>query len=309
MLSRLLHDYYKPVYEFLVEYDITPTLYAAPWFLTLFASHFPVGFVARVMDMMFLQGMEVVFKVILLLLGSCQEELLSSDGLEGAVEVIKISVPPFAVNNVEWLVNEVLSLDVSKDLESYEVEYCVLREEDLSIASFEEIESEKVDTLEAEIAIKTKQIQNLNEQLSSARNTIHSLESTISTMQMNQTELLGIIRSLRAENDSLKRNFEKLKDKVLANGDVATVDDLVEAAAEEDEGITFTSGLSEDKPTCTEMNASFTEENTDSFEHIGSGNDLTDDEADSDEFIERKPQSSGTSPPLSDKCEDLVVSR
>ena len=49
MLSRLLHDYYKPVYEFLVEYDITPTLYAAPWFLTLFASHFPVGFVARVM--------------------------------------------------------------------------------------------------------------------------------------------------------------------------------------------------------------------------------------------------------------------
>ena len=59
--------------------------------------------------------------MILLLLGSCQEELLSSDGLEGAVEVIKISVPPFAVNNVEWLVNEVLSLDVSKDLESYEV--------------------------------------------------------------------------------------------------------------------------------------------------------------------------------------------
>ena len=49
MLSRLLHDYYKPVYEFLLEYEITPTLYAAPWFLTLFASHFPVGFVARVL--------------------------------------------------------------------------------------------------------------------------------------------------------------------------------------------------------------------------------------------------------------------
>lgn len=49
MLSRLLHDYYKPVYEFLLELEITPTLYAAPWFLTLFASHFPVGFVARVL--------------------------------------------------------------------------------------------------------------------------------------------------------------------------------------------------------------------------------------------------------------------
>ena len=59
--------------------------------------------------------------MILLLLGSSQEELLSSDGLEGAVEVIKISVPPFAEQNVEWLVSEVLSLDVSKDLDSYEV--------------------------------------------------------------------------------------------------------------------------------------------------------------------------------------------
>ena len=49
MLSRLLHDYYEPVYEFLLEYDITPTLYAAPWFLTLFASHFPIGFVVRVL--------------------------------------------------------------------------------------------------------------------------------------------------------------------------------------------------------------------------------------------------------------------
>ncbi|XP_078370513.1 TBC1 domain family member 1-like [Oculina patagonica] len=312
MLSRLLHDYYKPVYEFLLELEITPTLYAAPWFLTLFASHFPVGFVARVLDMMFLQGMEVVFKVILILLGSCQEELLSGDGLEGAVEVMKTLLPPFAEQNVEWLVSEVLSLDISKDLESYEVEYCVLKEEDLSIASFEEIESERVDSLEADLTIKTKQIQNLSEQLSCARNTIQSLESTINTMQINQSELKGIIRSLRAENESLKKNFEKLKNQVLANGDVAAVEELAGDSTKDDDDITITNALTECspiKPTCNEMNASSTEENTDSFEHIGSGNDLTDDEADSDEFTEGKPRSTSPSPPLSDKCEDLVVSR
>ena len=59
--------------------------------------------------------------MILFLLGSCQEELLSSDGLEGAVEVMKTSLSPFAEQNAEWLVSEVLSLDISKDLESYEV--------------------------------------------------------------------------------------------------------------------------------------------------------------------------------------------
>lgn len=311
MLSRLLHDYYKPVYEFLLELEITPTLYAAPWFLTLFASHFPVGFVARVLDMMFLQGMEVVFKVILLLLGSCQEELLVSDGLEGAVEVMKTSLAPFAEQNVEWLVSQVLSFDISKDLESYEVEYCVLKEEDLSVASFEVIESEKVDSLEAELAIKSKQIQMLSEQLSCARNTIHGLESTINTMQINQNELKGIIRSLRAENDSLTRNFEKLKAQVLSNGDLSPRVEIADPL--DDNASAIADGSSECstiKPTnSNEANASCNEENTDSFEHIGSGNDLTDDEADSDEFIDGKRGCDSGSPALSDKCEDLVVSR
>ena len=181
----------------------------------------------------------------------------------------------------------------------------MLKEEDLSIASFDEIESERVESLEAELAIKTKVIQSLTEQLSCARNTIHGLESTISTMQINQNELLGIIRSVKAENESLKRNFEKLKHKVLSNGTVAAEDDLADAAADFDEEITMTSTLAECKPTFAEMNASFTEENTDSFEHIGS----TDDEADSDEFNDGKAGSNSASPPLSDKCEDLVVSR
>jgi len=47
-LTRLLHDNYRDLYDHFEMYDIAPTLYAAPWFLTLFASQFPLGFVARV---------------------------------------------------------------------------------------------------------------------------------------------------------------------------------------------------------------------------------------------------------------------
>ncbi|EDL90095.1 rCG56980 [Rattus norvegicus] len=47
-LSRLLHDYHRDLYNHLEEYEIGPSLYAAPWFLTVFASQFPLGFVARV---------------------------------------------------------------------------------------------------------------------------------------------------------------------------------------------------------------------------------------------------------------------
>ena len=178
----------------------------------------------------------------------------------------------------------------------------MFKEEDLSVTEFEGIESEKVECLEAELEIKTKQIQYLNEQLSSARHAIHGLESTISTMQINQSELLTFIRSLEAENESLKKNFEKLKDKVLANGDVAP------EVGEVDEQETIEDSLTDCTPTCAEMNASFTEENTDSFEHIGSADDLSDNEV-VDGIHEETPGATGATLPLSDKSEDLVVSR
>lgn len=50
-LSRLIHDQLPDLYEHFDVYDVTPTLYAAPWLLTLFASQFPLGFVTRVFGM------------------------------------------------------------------------------------------------------------------------------------------------------------------------------------------------------------------------------------------------------------------
>ncbi|CAI5783776.1 TBC1 domain family member 1 isoform X3 [Podarcis lilfordi] len=47
-LSRLLHDYHRDLYNHFEAHEIGPSLYAAPWFLTMFASQFPLGFVARV---------------------------------------------------------------------------------------------------------------------------------------------------------------------------------------------------------------------------------------------------------------------
>jgi len=47
-LSRLLHDHHKDLYDHFEMNEVAPTLYAAPWFLTIFASQFPIGFVARV---------------------------------------------------------------------------------------------------------------------------------------------------------------------------------------------------------------------------------------------------------------------
>lgn len=47
-LSRLIRDRLPELYKWLDANEVSPTLYAAPWILTIFSSQFPLGFVTRV---------------------------------------------------------------------------------------------------------------------------------------------------------------------------------------------------------------------------------------------------------------------
>ncbi|KAG3276776.1 TBC1 domain family member 1, transcript variant X4 [Ictidomys tridecemlineatus] len=107
-LSRLLHDYHRDLYDHLEEHEIGPSLYAAPWFLTVFASQFPLGFVARVFDMIFLQGSEVIFKVALSLLGSHKPLILQHENLETIVDFIKNTLPNLGLVQMEKTINQLL---------------------------------------------------------------------------------------------------------------------------------------------------------------------------------------------------------
>lgn len=54
-MARLLRDSHRDLYEHFEENEVSPTLYAAPWFLTLFASQFSLGFVVRIFGNQHLQ--------------------------------------------------------------------------------------------------------------------------------------------------------------------------------------------------------------------------------------------------------------
>ena len=45
--SRLLYDHNRLLHDHLERHEVLPTLYAAPCFLTLFASQFSIAFVSR----------------------------------------------------------------------------------------------------------------------------------------------------------------------------------------------------------------------------------------------------------------------
>uniref|UniRef100_A0A671RBC2 TBC1 domain family member 4 n=1 Tax=Sinocyclocheilus anshuiensis TaxID=1608454 RepID=A0A671RBC2_9TELE len=203
-LSRLLHDYHRELYTHLEQYEIGPSLYAAPWFLTAFASHFPLGFVARVFDMLFLQGSEVIFKVALSLLGSHKPLILQQDNLESIVEFIKTTLPNLSLVQMEKTINQVSEMDISKQLQAYEVEYHVLQDELLDGPSTLS-QSQRVAQLEKTNGSLRQQNLDLLEELQVAHAKIRWLETRVDGLVNREAELQSEVKTLQQERTELQQ--------------------------------------------------------------------------------------------------------
>ncbi|XP_053433439.1 TBC1 domain family member 1 isoform X2 [Nycticebus coucang] len=211
-LSRLLHDYHRDLYNHLEEHEIGPSLYAAPWFLTVFASQFPLGFVARVFDMIFLQGSEVIFKVALSLLGSHKPLILQHENLETIVDFIKNTLPNLGLVQMEKTINQVFEMDIAKQLQAYEVEYHVLQEELIDSSPLSD--NQRMDKLEKTNNSLRKQNLDLLEQLQVANGKIQSLEATIKKLLSSESKLKQAALALELERAALLQTVEELRGRV-----------------------------------------------------------------------------------------------
>uniref|UniRef100_A0A8C8ZHP0 TBC1 domain family member 1 n=1 Tax=Prolemur simus TaxID=1328070 RepID=A0A8C8ZHP0_PROSS len=208
-LSRLLHDYHRDLYNHLEEHEIGPSLYAAPWFLTVFASQFPLGFVARVFDMIFLQGSEVIFKVALSLLGSHKPLILQHENLETIVDFIKNTLPNLGLVQMEKTISQVFEMDIAKQLQAYEVEYHVLQEELIDSSPLSD--NQRMDKLEKTNSSLRKQNLDLLEQLQVANGKIQSLEATVEKLLSSESKLKQATLALELERAALLRTVEELQ--------------------------------------------------------------------------------------------------
>ncbi|XP_051021223.1 TBC1 domain family member 1 isoform X3 [Acomys russatus] len=208
-LSRLLHDYHRDLYNHLEEHEIGPSLYAAPWFLTVFASQFPLGFVARVFDMIFLQGSEVIFKVALSLLGSHKPLILQHENLETIVDFIKSTLPNLGLVQMEKTISQVFEMDIAKQLQAYEVEYHVLQEELIDSSPLSD--NQRMDKLEKTNSSLRKQNLDLLEQLQVANAKIQSLEATVQTLLTSESKLKQAALTLEAERSALLQMVQELR--------------------------------------------------------------------------------------------------
>ncbi|NXN96063.1 TBCD1 protein, partial [Rhinopomastus cyanomelas] len=207
-LSRLLHDYHRDLYNHLEEHEIGPSLYAAPWFLTMFASQFPLGFVARVFDVLFLQGAEAIFKVALSLLGSHKPLILQHENLETIVDFIKSTLPNLGLVQMERTISQVFEMDLAKQLQAYEVEYHVLQDE-LIDSSLND--NQRLDKLEKANSSLRKQNFDLLEELQMANGKIQNLEATVELLLANEGKLKQSILTLEQERAALLKAVEEMQ--------------------------------------------------------------------------------------------------
>ncbi|XP_067371272.1 TBC1 domain family member 4 isoform X2 [Channa argus] len=209
-LSRLLHDYHRELYNHFEEHEICPSLYAAPWFLTLFASQFPLGFVSRIFDFVFVQGTEVIFKVALCLLSSHEGEIVECDSFESIVHYLKTTLPTLTQTQMEQTIAKVMEMDISKQLHAYEVEYHVLQDEMLDVGSLPD-DSDRLDKLEKTNAQLKKQNMDLLEKLQAARQKIQTLETSVENFLSRESKMKHMIRSLEQERAAYQKTIERMR--------------------------------------------------------------------------------------------------
>ena len=90
-----------------------------------------LGFVARVFDLVFLEGLQAVFKVAVALLGQHLPLILECDSFESLVEFLKNTLPALSTVQMERVIGEAFELeeDISKYLNAYQIEYHIFQEE------------------------------------------------------------------------------------------------------------------------------------------------------------------------------------
>lgn len=215
-ISRLMKDYLPELYNHLEKNEISPTLYASPWILTIFSSAFPLGFVSRVFDLMFFASDEVIFRVILALLDVHSEELLKCEGFEEITGYMKKSIPLITKEIMETIFKKVYTLSITRQLVDYKIEYDVLKEEitqnNKHLENLKKTQDEKK-KIEKQLNESQSHVEELKTQVKSLETTIQTLGNFLTNLTIRKPEIdipidiKKVLQQLDYQHRQAKRQF------------------------------------------------------------------------------------------------------
>lgn len=91
-LTALMKDQMPKLHEHFQQMGVETHMFASQWFLTLFTARFPLYLVFHILDVFFLDGMQILFQVALTLLNECETELRTLD-FEGILKFFRVTLP------------------------------------------------------------------------------------------------------------------------------------------------------------------------------------------------------------------------
>lgn len=91
-LNRLIQDQLPKLHEHFETHGVETHMFASQWFLTLFTARFPLYFVFHIMDVVLLDGIDIIFQVAMTLLEKYEPELRQQD-FEGMLKFFRVTLP------------------------------------------------------------------------------------------------------------------------------------------------------------------------------------------------------------------------
>uniref|UniRef100_A0A8C9DW70 TBC1 domain family member 1 n=1 Tax=Phocoena sinus TaxID=42100 RepID=A0A8C9DW70_PHOSS len=117
--------------------------------------------------------------------------------------------PDMIILQMEKTISQVFVMDISKQLQAYEVEYHVLQEELIDSSPLSD--NQRMDRLEKTNSSLRKQNLDLLEQLQVANGRIQSLEATVEKLLTSESKLKQATLALELERSALLRTVERLQ--------------------------------------------------------------------------------------------------
>lgn len=114
IFDRLLSDQCPSISSHLAVEGIRSSMYASQWFLTLYLYRFPLTLATRIVDLLFFEGVEILFQVAIWLMRSNEKRIIQLE-FEPLLNFLKDTI--FEVitgGDMESFLQEVLEIRLSK---------------------------------------------------------------------------------------------------------------------------------------------------------------------------------------------------
>ena len=190
--DRLVEDMLPMLHAHFLRCGIKSTMYASQWFMTLFSYRFPMEIVYRILDAVFSEGIDAVFRFAIALLRKNEDKLLTLD-FENCLDFVKLNLTRvyFDISDdgkhkhsqISELVRDAFQVRITQfTLDTYANEFY----DQVNAANRKELEMDSLRLLNRNLRLR---VQSLEEQLSHLNTEHVQLVKRVVTEKLSHEEI------------------------------------------------------------------------------------------------------------------------